>query len=220
MGPETPRSLGPGQLLHRHGFTVLELLVALAVSAVVVLGVRAALSVSMDVAARGRDVTDEALRVEAARNTIRRWLESAYIGAGLQGWGFDGRDQMVAGEPRDVLAFVTVDPVLLDSRQGSAFWIRLRVAATDSGLVADFGIVEPGDWTNDTETRRIQILPQVRAMDIRYQVTLGSEFRWFSGWSSRVRLPRAVELRFDTEPEDSVAPELELPLLVTLARQG
>lgn len=225
MGPETRRHVSRCLVLDSHGFTLLELLVALAVSAVVILGVRAAVSLSVDVATRGRDVTDEALRVEAVRATVRRWLESAYIGSGLEGSGFEGRDQEVLGQPQDVLAFVTLDPALLDTRRGSAVWIRLRVASGDSGLVAEYHDVAwnplpAGDMAVNRRNKRISILPEVRALDVRYLVTLGDESRWFRGWSSGVRLPRAVELRLYTASEETASAGLELPLLAALARQG
>ena len=212
-------------MLHSHGFTLLELLVALAVSAVVVLGVRAAVSVSVDVATRGRDVADEALRVEAARATLRRWLESAYIGSAVEGSRFDGRDKEILGQPADELAFVTLDPALLDSRRGSAVWIRLRVASGDSGLVAEYHSVArnpspAGDRAVNRGNKRISILSEVRALDVRYLVALGDESRWFRGWSSGVRLPRAAELQFYTARGDTTSTGLALPLLAAFPRQG
>lgn len=220
MGRQSsPKTVGTQRLQRSAAFTLLELLVALAVSGAVALGVYAAVSVSADVAARGRDAVDGALKREAATAALRRWLEGAAVSSGDEPARFEGEDGTSLGLPSDELFFTTTDPWLLGD-SGELTWIRLRVAAVDSGLVADYGAIRPDQVLKSGDRRRVSVLPQVRGMDFRYFVTLGDQRRWFSGWSSRVRLPRAVTLQFYTTGGDTLPRELRAPMLIKLAPQG
>jgi hypothetical protein len=88
-----------------------ELLVTLAVAGIVVLGLHEAVRVTVDAATATDDPARSVLRREAARATLRQWLEAAS--------GFDGAP--------DGLSFVTRDP---DS-------VRLRIGViAGRGLVA------------------------------------------------------------------------------------
>ncbi|MGH7545000.1 MAG: prepilin-type N-terminal cleavage/methylation domain-containing protein [Gemmatimonadota bacterium] len=194
------------------GFTLLELLIALAIGAAVVLGVYAAVGVTVDVASRGSDRTDEVLKVEAARQTIRRWLEAAYLPPNVEGPGFEGAERNVFGEPLDELTFLTLDRGLLGSDPGASARIRLRVDP-ERGLLAE----HEGP---DAEREVLRLLPEVRGLSIRYRVRLGDEVRWFEGWSSRVRLPVAVEIRFLGAAPDSLQDLVTAPLLVALPGNG
>jgi prepilin-type N-terminal cleavage/methylation domain-containing protein len=204
----------------RSGFTLLELLVALAITGVVVLAVSAAVSVSTTVALRGRDESDSVLRVEAAYAAMRRWLAAAYLGGAGAGLRFEGADLNSRGTPADELSFVTLDPWMLEASPAGPVRVRLRVAGRDSGLVAEYAGFGPDARTEVRSVRRISVLPGVRGMDARYLVALGDEVRWFSGWSSRVRLPRAVELRFYAGSGDALPELLRLPLRVALPGHG
>lgn len=93
------------------GFTLVELLVALAVAGVVVLGVHEAVRVTADAATATDDPARSALRREAARATLQQWIEA--------GSRFDGA--------ADEISFTTLDP---DS-------VRLRIGVIPGrGLVA------------------------------------------------------------------------------------
>lgn len=191
---------------------------ALAVAALVVLCVSAAVSVTADVAARGRDETDRVLRLEAKRIALRRWLTAAHVGRTDLGAQFTGKDGEVRGHTSDELTFLTLDPAWLRGVEGST-WIRLRVAG-DSGLIVQYLEADSLVVNWERAFRSMSLFPEVRGMDCRYLVALGNELRWFSGWSSRVRLPGAVEIRFVAAPGDTLAKALALPLLVNLPRRG
>lgn len=177
-----------------------------------VLGVHAAIGVTVEVASRSSDRAADTLEVEAARQMIRRWLEAAYLPPDLEGTGFEGADRSVLGEPLDEVAFLTLDPVLLRSGTGSPTRIRLRVDR-DRGLVAEQEGV-------DVEGQALTVFPGARGLDVRYQIRLGGEARWFDGWSSRVRLPVAVEVRVLGAPGDSLHDFAAAPLLITLPGNG
>lgn len=215
------------------GFTLLELLVALTIGAAVVLGVHAAVGVAVEVASRESDRSRETLKVEAARQTIRRWLEAAYLPPNLTDHGFEGTDRSAFGESFDELAFLTLDPGLLGSDPGAPAHIRLRVDP-ERGLVAETEGVDAGREGTHAEQPSaagepedggagravLGLLPQVRGLDIRYRVRLGDETRWFDGWSSRVRLPVAVEIRVLGAARDSLHDLVAAPLLVALPGNG
>lgn len=186
------------------GFTLLELLVVLAITGAVVVGLAGAVHLTADVAARGADAADDAHRREAVRSVVRRWLASAYSGDGVVGAGFDGRDDRSADRDLDVLSFSTLDPGPLDAAAGERLRVRLRIAEGDSGLVADY------TSAGANERRTLILLPEARGLEVRYLVAIGDAPRWLTGWSSTVRLPRAVELRLQV-PGDRARSEIVNP---------
>ncbi len=201
-----------------RGFTLLELLVALAIGGAVVLVVHAALAVTTDVAARGRDIADRRLRIEAAQHVLRRWLEAAQVGTGEAGASFRGRDEASGGVPLDELTFLTLDPVMTTALGGAPARMTLRVG--QEGLIAEYRQVDGRTASRDGPDGTIVLFPAVRGLEIRYLVALGDQYRWFSGWSSRARLPAAVELRFHPLPGDSLPRALRAPLLIRLPAHG
>lgn len=201
-----------------RGFTLLELLVALAIGGAVILVVHTAVGVTTDVAARGRDVADRRLRIEAAQLVLRRWLEAAQVGAGEAGASFRGQDEASGGVPLDELTFLTLDPLMTTASAGAAARMTLRVDG--EGLIAEYRHADGGTASRDGPDGTIVLLPAVRGLEIRYLVALGDQYRWFSGWSSRARLPAAVELRFFPLPGDSLPVALRVPLLIRLPAHG
>ncbi len=197
------------------GFTLLELIVALSVSAMVVLGLQAAVSVTADVASRGSDRATDALRLEAAHAAIRGWFQGAYGPADLEGVHFDGRDSTRLGRPMDQVTFVTLDPGPITQGSETPLRIRLRVDDRDRrGLVAEYAHLGAGG-----RPRKLTMLPEVGGMNVRYLVSVFDELRWFDGWSSEFQTPLAVEIQFYAARGDTLPHMLEPPLLVTLPRR-
>jgi prepilin-type N-terminal cleavage/methylation domain-containing protein len=195
------------------GFTLLELIVALAIAAAVVVGLSAAVGLAADVASRGRDRADERLRAEAARSAVRDWLEGTYVSGELGDPGFVGRDAAMLGRPMDEVSFVSLNPGLIGSADGSPIWLRLHVAG-EAGLVAEYRELRSRGVFGS-----IVVEPNVRGMNIRYLVQMAGRLRWLDGWSSKVRAPAAVEIEFDMA--GGSAPEASsLPLLVALWMPG
>jgi prepilin-type N-terminal cleavage/methylation domain-containing protein len=195
------------------GFTLLELMVALAIGAVVVVGLNAAVGLTADVASRGRDRADKRLRAEAVRSVVRDWLEGTYVSGELTEPGFDGRDAALLGRPIDEISFVSLNPGLVGSAAGSPIWLNLHVAE-EAGLVAEYRELRSGGAVGS-----IVVDPNVQGMNVRYLVQLGGRSRWVDGWSSKVRAPIAVEIELDLAKGS--APEASsLPLLVALWMPG
>lgn len=195
------------------GFTLLELMVALAIGAAVVVGLSAAVGLTADVASRGRDRADERLRAEADRSVIRDWLEGTYVSGDLADPGFEGRDAAVLGRPMDEISFVSLNPGLVGSGAGSPIWLNLHVAE-EAGLVAQYRELRSGGVFGS-----IVLDSNVRGMNVRYLVHLGGRLRWLDGWSSKVRAPVAVEIEFDMA-KGSAPEATSFPLLVALWMQG
>ncbi len=190
-----------------RGFTLLELVVALAIGSLVVVGVRTALGAAIHLASREQDRAADALRVEAARAVVRQWLEGAHL-------AMVGRDQTTLGRPTDEIAFVTVDPGFVTGVPEAVLHLRLHIAGGEhGGLMAEYGSLEPGGHRTS-----LLILPEVGGMNIRYLVNPFDVLQWSDSVSSDARLPRAVEIRFSPRPGDTLPDGLMIPLFVTLPR--
>lgn len=151
----------------RSGFTLIELMVALAISGVVVLLADRALA----------SVADGATQLAAARTELdrsmnaRRWLIEAFgsLDAGIGSGGFTGRPDRV-----EFAASQRVPQGWLETRQ-IVLW-----RAGDS-LVAKVGPQ--------------QLAGHVRSLDCDYLLDPGATAAWVREWISPVSAPLAVRLR-------------------------
>ncbi|HXG96333.1 MAG TPA: type II secretion system protein [Gemmatimonadales bacterium] len=153
----------------RRGFTLIELVVALAISGLVVLlGARTLVGVA-----------DSAEQLAATRTTLdrnmnaRRWLIEAFgsLDVGTSGGGFTGR--------ADRVEFAA-------SQRVSQGWLETRpitVSREGDSLVANVG------------PQRLTIARAVRSLDCDYLLEPGASTIWVREWISAVSAPLAVRLR-------------------------
>ena len=196
----------------RAGLTLLELLVALLVTAVAVSMGYAALAATADAHARAARDADPLAAAAARREWLRGTVASARIGAPGDGTAFEGTDaaRRAAGAGTaadDALVLVGRDDADAD------VWVRVQVdrdpSTPERGLVADVAPFprRPGD-----RVHRIALDPDVTAFDVAYLSPLPPR-RWLSAWNAPGILPAAVRLRLDGA---SVHPLLRVPLTVPL----
>jgi prepilin-type N-terminal cleavage/methylation domain-containing protein len=161
----------------RLGFTLLELLVALAVAGIVVL-----LAHRLFAAA-----TDSGRRLMAARTALdrtanaRRWLQAAFLSLDvgqLAGDGFDGRP--------DHLRFTT----WLETTGGWFERRRVELALSGGRFVGSVG--DHGD--------RVVLADAVTDVAFDYLLEPGAATKWVAEWVSPVSAPLAVRLRIARRP--------------------
>jgi len=159
--------------LGQRGFTLVEVMVALSIGAVVVL---LAHELFGAVAERGRTLTVVRSALDRSANA-RRWLDATFLSldVGTEGAaGFDGRP--------DHAAFAS----WLLTADG---WFERRtvsLARDNDRLVAS---VAPG--------QPIALMDSVADLALDYLLEPGAESRWVREWVSPVSAPLAVRLRIE-----------------------
>jgi prepilin-type N-terminal cleavage/methylation domain-containing protein len=188
----------------RAGFTLIEVLVSIVLTAVVSLLVYGAVQTARDTQAR---IAEERQSLQSAL-AMRLLLETALAGAQAT---FLAGDTMFAlenrlsprGIPQDRLTFVASGD--LPPLSPGADWI-VTLEPTRQGLRLEggpLGIVTPA--------RLLALLPGITGLAVRVRhPSLGPD--WTEKWSSHAGLPEAVELSYWTD-----SGQVGLPLRVLLA---
>lgn len=195
-----------------RGFTLIELVVALAISGLVVLTVVLAVGAASDAATRNADLQESARRDRNARMVLVSLLRSSRVQPG-RGEAFVGLD--AAGSPSggDELAF-TATPGLALGSHGEGEPIRVRVWRSSPGIVAEIApVAAPG--AADT----LLLFPGVDAMEIRYLDP--SSGAWLDAWDSPAGRPGGIAIGFGRErPLPALVLHLpRSPSLATLPRR-
>lgn len=194
----------------RRGFTIVELIVALVVTAMVLATAYGSLQVATDATARLRAERRSALAAPAARMALDGWLRGATLAGG--GEPFVGVHRARAdAPPADEVSFVVLDA---GSLYPGPHLVRLfLVQGTDPrrrGLLAELTPVRRG-FATVPET--LQVSPGATGLAIRYLAPGGTRSEWVGEWRSDRELPAAIEMR---AIGTGVEPLLALPLRVPL----
>ena len=198
----------------RRGFTLVELLVALAVAGVVALAAQQVLAAALDARARSRTQRELALSAAARRAALESWLRAATLS--VPDAPFIGRPGGDAVWPADELTFVVADAgALYPGPHRIRVWLGRGPAAAASGLIVELLPLPAGLAPADT----LVLAPAAARLRIRY---LDAPGVWVDAWDSEAagRLPLAVELRIATVPGVAVphgeelmfAPEMVVPI--------
>lgn len=153
-----------------RGFTLVEVMVALAVGALVALLAHRTLWAAADLGARlaaAREVHDRAMN---ARRFLALAFGSLDVGTGPSG-GFDG--------DVDGVRFATWLPSVRGAPERCVVSVRLA----DSALVALAG------------TDTLHLVPGAGAVAFDYLLDFGADATWVQGWSSPASAPLAVRIR-------------------------
>lgn len=173
----------------QRGFTLMEIVVGLAIAAVIVTAAAAALATVADVRARSRAASARVVAPTAARATLEHWLRGMTLLPGTE--PFLGRPSAPASDVA-ALAFCVAD--------GGALWpgphcIAVRVdldpGTAEAGLVADVRRLRRATLYAP-ETVSLAAWPV--GVRLRYLVRLEGRARWLDSWESADQLPEAVRL--------------------------
>jgi len=198
----------------RPGFTLMEVIVGLTVSALALTAGFAALSFVADRARAAEVATVAALEGVAARELLVDWLTGARLSAGGNTGRFQGVDQEERGGlADDELMFPTTARTPLHVRNSV---VRLFIDRDDE--TPEQGLVAELQERIQDEPRRVELVPQAIGLDVHYLPEATDAFEWLPDWLGRNQLPRAVELVIQVEPGDTLPPLLRYPIRVPLGR--
>jgi prepilin-type N-terminal cleavage/methylation domain-containing protein len=204
----------------RGGFTLVELLVALVVSALVLTVAFRSVGVAADATSRVRADQRGVLRGGATRAQLDRWLRAATF--------LDGAEPFVGqagarhdGPPLDELTFAVADAgVLRPGPRRIRLWIGTDSTGKRSGLLAEL-IALDGQAQSTAET--LAVAPAAVGMRLRYRGRFAGRDGWAGEWASSTLLPTAIELSLQPASgaphgREGLAPILTLPLTVPLGQ--
>jgi prepilin-type N-terminal cleavage/methylation domain-containing protein len=194
------------------GFTLIEVIVGLAVGGVVLLTGFSALAAVRDRSEHANEATIAALEGATARATLIDWIGTAEMTSTELGVTFQGLDAREQGLPSDEITFPTRAET---PRRVPVTAIRLFLDTDpetfERGLVAEFvGMLgEPPS--------RLELAPQATGLLIRYLPATQGPVEWAESWVGLNELPRAVEIVLQESPADPLPPLLRMPIRVPLA---
>lgn len=191
----------------RRAFTLLELIVSIAVAGIIALLVYASASAGFDTRdalARHRSTNEAELRVRAmVADALRHASDEADAGTAA----FDLVDATdPRGLPLDQLTFLTRG--VLPPLGGSPRW-SMTLAPTARGLLVRTTPVENAGGGAVTA-----LLDQVRGLDVQVMSLLDRS--WRSAWPSSGQLPAAVQLTL----YDAAGAPVGAPVVVRLGLEG
>ena len=92
----------------------------------------------------------------------------------------------------------------------------VRLYIDTDGETPEQGLVAELSERMTDEPRRVQLLPHVTRLELRYLPDVDEATEWLPSWLSGNQLPRAVELTLGVEPPDTLPPLLRFPIRVPL----
>lgn len=196
----------------RGGFTLVEVVVGLAVGGIVLLAGFAALGALQDRSRHAMAATTQALEGATTRATLLEWLGAARLRSSELGVQFEGLDAREHSLEWDELTFATPAATPL---RAPVTAIRLYIdtdpATPERGLVAEF-TARLGD-----PPTRLELAPRATGLRIRYLPALDERVEWTESWVGQGQLPRGVELTLLDDPADPLPSLLRLPVLVAMS---
>lgn len=189
------RAPGLRSRAHVRGFTLVELLVALAVAGIVALAAQQVLATALDARARSRTQRELALSAPARRAALEAWLRAATLS--VPDAPFIGRTGGDVGWPADELAFAVADAgALYPGPHRIRVWLdRNPAIPPDDGFVVELLPLPAGSAPADT----VVLAPAAARLWLRYLDAPGT---WVDAWDAEEvgRLPLAIELRIAPVP--------------------
>src|SRR4051795_6887410 len=190
--------------------TLLELIVGLTVTGMTVSAGYTAFASMLDHRTAAAEEVERVSQAADARRTVLEWLEGARLTVDQSGPQFRGLDGVYQGLPDDDLSFLTASPGAAGSREAVVrLYIDRDSVTPESGLTAEL-------TPDGGVTRRIEVEPHARGLDLRYSTSALGRIEWLPSWISSTVLPLAVELKLMPEEGDSLPPLLRLPLVVPM----
>ncbi|MCI0636701.1 MAG: prepilin-type N-terminal cleavage/methylation domain-containing protein [Actinobacteria bacterium] len=171
------------------GFTLLEVVVALAITGLLVGAVYAAIAAAIGAHDRNRALQEALRRERNTRMIVSALLRSARLDPATPETAFFGSD---GGTRGDEIAFSSVLGVSLAGWEGGE-QVRVRLWGGRDGLLLELA-PEHGAGNADT----LLLLSSVAGVEARYRDPGSGE--WLHAWTRREALPDAVALAFVAEP--------------------
>lgn len=181
-----------------RGYTLVEMLVALVVGALLAMAAHRGLHVLAELARRGEARLERAHNAAAVRRQLLSWIRGV---PAADGWGLTGGEGAIPGS------------AYLEFRSRSAGPFRDEDARVRVEFEPESRSVVASATVGGAPLERIVLVRGAEGVEIRYRYDAGGVPRWTSEWTSTATLPLAVEIRI---AGDSVAPLLRLPIVATV----
>lgn len=192
------------------GVTLIELVVALAITGVAVASGYGALSTLVDGHERSIERSDALLAAATARAALEEWLSGARVLSGSVEPAFRGLDGRRGDADDDEIVFVTAAETPLGTATARVRLAIDRESGSDErGLAAEFSDLWGEEWT------RVLLVPEASELEVRYLSSLPGRRGWLPSWISSSLLPSAIELRIGSSA-DSLPALLQPPVFVVL----
>jgi type II secretory pathway pseudopilin PulG len=189
--------------------TLLELIVGITVTGLALTAGFGALGMVGDRRARLEASMNAVAHAATLRADLAAWVGDARLVADEGGPNFRGLDGVRGHIPDDDLTFLTTAPTPLGTGETIVrLYIDRDSATAERGLTAVFA-----EWRGVSLTR-VELDTSVVGLDIRYLSGVLGRRAWLPSWISSTLLPAGVELRLIAATPDSLAPLLQLPVLV------
>lgn len=214
----------------RAGFTLVEVIVGLAVGGIVLVAGFTALATVQDRSLHAREATTHALEGATARALLVEWLATATLTASVIQTRFEIVNGRLLGLTWDEITFPTrARTPLRTPVTGVRLYVDTDPMTPETGLVAELVgslLMEP---------TRMEIDPRVTGLLIRYLPVGEGPMEWVGssggpeafpgavrvaaveGAVTLQQLPRAVELTLLSDPTNPLPPLLALPIRIPLA---
>ncbi|MCJ9430037.1 type II secretion system protein GspJ [Kordiimonas marina] len=191
------------------GYTLLELLVAVAIMAMIAMPLGAGIHLGIDVWRKTASKADTFERDMLVRQRLESWLASAYPfdinrRLDLRLYPFDGTP--------DSLTFVA--PTAPDPRANSLN--RIQLSVTDGKLTAGF-TPDPQSYDVSAPVESTTLLDGVASWSLAYLdgVTDPANPKWVTSWTKHFGLPQAVKIKLSFKDAHRTWADLVAPLVVT-----
>lgn len=202
----------------RRGFTLVEVVVSLALLALLILGAYTAIRTATQAVATGEALIERTNRLRVTQELLRRQISQALAIPHAQRRGTN-ESIFLAGE-RDQLTWVSSMPGYLGRGGPYVQQIALERGPGGQSLVFRHAMLngwDPDDGFDDRRTPPVTLVEGIRDLRIDYRAVdetgrLGS---WQDRWDKPFQLPLLVRVRIEFERESRQQwPELVIPLLV------
>jgi len=204
----------PGRV---RGFTLVELLVAISVTALIMTAAFGAIRIGNRSFEAGRDRINQSSALRSTDRTLRRQIAQALL---ITLPGDDGPINSFAGDDRQ-LRFIAPAPVADGSAGLYVFYLAVEPDASPPVMVLSYRAWDPGatEFPARDAAAGSVILSAEAAAELRYFGTLADDetARWYPEWrETSDRLPLAVAL-VDTTASGS---DTVLPLVYAIRRDA
>jgi prepilin-type N-terminal cleavage/methylation domain-containing protein len=192
----------------RGGFTLVEVIVGMAVAALAIAAGFGALAAVGDRARHAEDANVAALEGAAVRALLSDWLENSRLAHANE--RFQGIGAATSESGLDELIFpTTASTPLHEPTTLVRLYIDSDPETPERGLVAELST------GFDEERRRFELVPGAGTLALRYLPVVDAPHEWQEEWLLGTR-PAGVELVLQAAPGDTLPALLRLPLRVAL----
>jgi prepilin-type N-terminal cleavage/methylation domain-containing protein len=198
--------------IFRAGFTLVEVVVGVAVGGVVLTAGFAALAAIRDHSVGAREATTIALEGATARATLSEWLATAQLQSTELAVRFEGLDATESDLEWDELSF----PMRAQSPLRTPI-THVRLFIDTDPETPERGLVAALVGLRGEEPRPVELIPDAIGLQIRYLPASDVPVDWAESWLDQPQLPRAVEVTLVDAHEAPLPPLLKLPIRVALA---